>query len=102
MCGTFFPKPSTSYMRTGFTTGERVIASSTGSGLGPPADFAPAKVRNLREYNALGDADQAMISSDWQRDQYPEFLVQCLRVLHSGVDTAFFTRASKRLCRRRS
>ena len=40
----------------------------------PPADFAPARVRNLWEYNALGDADLAVISSDWQRDQYPEFL----------------------------
>lgn len=60
----------------------------------PPADFAPARVRNLWEYNALGDADLAVISSNWQRDQYPAFLAQRLRVLHSGVDTAFFSPAS--------
>ncbi|WP_303171757.1 glycosyltransferase [uncultured Desulfovibrio sp.] len=59
----------------------------------PPADFAPARVRNLWEYNALGDADLAVISSEWQRGQYPEFLAQRLRVLHSGVDTAFFSPA---------
>ena len=59
----------------------------------PPADFAPARVRNLWEYNALGDADLAVISSEWQRSQYPEFLAQGLRVLHSGVDTAFFSPA---------
>ena len=59
----------------------------------PPADFAPARVRNLWEYNALGDADLAVISSEWQRGQYPEFLAHRLRVLHSGVDTAFFSPA---------
>lgn len=59
----------------------------------PPADFAPARIRNLWEYNALGDCDLAVTSSQWQRDQYPDFLSRNIEVLHSGINTKFFSPA---------
>lgn len=59
----------------------------------PAADFAPARVRNLWEYNALGDCDLAVASSGWQRDQYPDFLAQRIQVVHSGINTRFFSPA---------
>ena len=57
----------------------------------PAADFAPARVANLWEYNALGDCDLAVISSLWQREQYPEFLQEKLHVVHSGINPRFFS-----------
>lgn len=57
----------------------------------PAADFAPARVRNLWEYNAIGDCDLAVISSAWQKAQYPDFLAQRFHVLHSGIDVDFFS-----------
>lgn len=59
----------------------------------PAADFAPARVRNLWEYNALGDCDLAVTSSDWQRAQYPAFLAGNIEVMHSGINTQFFSPA---------
>lgn len=59
----------------------------------PAADFAPARVRNLWEYNALGDCDLAVTSSNWQRAQYPPFLARDIQVLHSGINTRFFSPA---------
>ena len=57
----------------------------------PAADFAPARVANLWEYNALGDCDLAVTSSLWQREQYPEFLRKRLHVVHSGINPRFFS-----------
>lgn len=57
----------------------------------PSADFAPARVANLWEYNALGDCDLAVTSSLWQREQYPEFLQKKLHVVHSGINPRFFS-----------
>lgn len=55
------------------------------------ADFAPARVRNLWEYNALGDCDLAVTSSLWQRAQYPPLLRDGIRVVHAGVNTRYFS-----------
>lgn len=64
----------------------------------PAADFAPARVR-LWEYNALGDCDLAVTSSDWQRAQYPAFLAGNIEVMHSGINTQFFSaRAGRAFC----
>lgn len=57
----------------------------------PPADFAPARVRNVCQYNALGDCDLAVTSSQWQKSQYPDFLAGRIVVEHEGVDAAFFS-----------
>ncbi len=57
----------------------------------PAVDFAPARVHNLWEYNALGDCNLAVTSSLWQRDQYPALLRQGIRVVHVGVNTRFFS-----------
>lgn len=60
----------------------------------PSAEFAPARIRNAWEYNAIGQADLALISSTWQRSQYPECLAGRLEVVHGGIDTNFFSPAS--------
>ena len=57
----------------------------------PAADFAPARVANLWEYNALGECDLAVTSSLWQHSQYPDFLAKKLHVVHSGINTRFFS-----------
>lgn len=57
----------------------------------PAADFALARVANLWEYNALGECDLAVTSSLWQRAQYPDFLASRLHVVHSGINTRFFS-----------
>ncbi|MDR3357867.1 MAG: glycosyltransferase [Desulfovibrio sp.] len=56
-----------------------------------PAEFAPARIRNLWEYNALGDCDFAFTSSVWQKSHYPDFLDKKLHVIHHGINTAFFS-----------
>ncbi|MDR1658785.1 MAG: glycosyltransferase [Desulfovibrio sp.] len=56
-----------------------------------PAEFAPARVRNLWEYNALGDCDFAFTSSAWQKSHYPDFLAEKLQVIRHGINTAFFS-----------
>ncbi|MDR1660402.1 MAG: glycosyltransferase [Desulfovibrio sp.] len=56
-----------------------------------PAEFAPARIRNLWEYNALGDCDFAFTSSVWQKSHYPDFLAEKLHVVHHGINTAFFS-----------
>jgi glycosyltransferase involved in cell wall biosynthesis len=56
-------------------------------------DFATARIRNLWEYNALGDCDLAITSSEWQRSQYPPFLAQNIKVMPSGINTLFFSPA---------
>lgn len=56
----------------------------------PPADFAPARVCNLWEYNALRDSHLAVTSSLWQRAQYPEALRGTIKVVHHGINTRFF------------
>ncbi|MDR2820525.1 MAG: glycosyltransferase [Desulfovibrio sp.] len=58
-----------------------------------PTDFATARMRNLWEYNALGDCDLAITSSEWQRSQYPSFLAQNIKVVPSGINTLFFSPA---------
>ena len=58
-----------------------------------PVDFATARVRNLWEYNALGDCDLAFTSSNWQLSHYPDFLAKKIKVIPHGVNTAFFATA---------
>ncbi|MGV7096696.1 glycosyltransferase [Desulfovibrio sp. QI0434] len=56
----------------------------------PPADFAPLRVCNLWEYNALGECQLAVTSSLWQRAQYPPALQRDIKVVPSGINTRFF------------
>ncbi|MDR2745043.1 MAG: glycosyltransferase [Desulfovibrio sp.] len=58
-----------------------------------PAEFAPARIRNLWEYNALGECDFAFTSSVWQKSHYPDFLAEKLQVIRHGINTAFFSSA---------
>ncbi len=57
----------------------------------PPADFAIGRVRNLTQYNNIGDCDMALTSTAWQKAQYPGFLSEKIQVIHEGVDTRFFS-----------
>ena len=56
----------------------------------PPADFAPLRVSNLWEYNALGECHLAVTTSLWQRAQYPPALQREVKVVPSGINTRFF------------
>lgn len=56
-----------------------------------PADFAPARVRNLCQFNALTEGDLALTYTHWQKAQFPPFLSEAVHVLHPGVDTDFFS-----------
>ena len=56
----------------------------------PPADFAPLRVSNLWEYNALGECHLPVTTSLWQRAQYPPALQHEIKVVPSGINTRFF------------
>ena len=56
----------------------------------PPADFAPLRVSNLWEYNAMGECHLPVTSSLWQRAQYPAALQREIKVVPSGINTRFF------------
>lgn len=57
----------------------------------PPVDFAPGRIRNLFQFNALAECDLAVTSTEWQRSQYPEGLAERIHVMHEGVDADFFS-----------
>ena len=56
-----------------------------------PADGAPARVRNLCQYNALDACDLAVTDSLWQKAQYPACLAEKIAVLAPGVDSGYFS-----------
>jgi len=56
----------------------------------PPADFAPLRVSNLWEYNALGECHLPVTTSLWQRAQYPPAMQREIKVVPSGINTRFF------------
>ncbi|MDR1855655.1 MAG: glycosyltransferase [Desulfovibrio sp.] len=58
---------------------------------GSPVAFATARLRNLWEYNALGDCDLAVTSSEWQRVQYPAVVRDSVHVHRGGINVAFFS-----------
>ena len=55
-----------------------------------PADFAPLRVSNLWEYNAMGECQLAVTSSLWQRAQYPGMLQRDIKIVPCGINTRFF------------
>lgn len=57
----------------------------------PAVDFAPSRVRNVCQLNALAECDLAVTSTQWQKEQYPPALGERIRVVHEGIDTAFFS-----------
>lgn len=56
-----------------------------------PVDFAPARIRNLYQLNALADCDLLVTSTEWQRCQYPQPFADRIHVVHDGVDAQFFS-----------
>ena len=57
----------------------------------PASDFAISRIRNMFQYNALGDCDLAIANSNWQRLQSPPMLQEKIEIVHEGVDTEFFS-----------
>lgn len=59
----------------------------------PATNFALPRVRNLCQYNALGDCDLAFTSSAWQKQQYPPAFAKHIHVIHDGIDSQYFAPA---------
>ncbi|MDR1243482.1 MAG: glycosyltransferase [Deltaproteobacteria bacterium] len=60
-----------------------------------PALFAPQRLRNQCQLDALVDCDMAICPTEWQKSQYPAELQPKIRVLHDGIDPAFFSPAAE-------
>lgn len=56
-----------------------------------PEDFAPWRIRNLCQFNALTDCQLAVTPTHWQKAQFPDFISNKIHVLPQGVDTNFFS-----------
>jgi glycosyltransferase involved in cell wall biosynthesis len=59
----------------------------------PPAADAVLRchTRNLHLTSALVDADLGISPTQWQADQFPEFLKKRIEVCHDGIDTSLLT-----------
>jgi len=55
-----------------------------------PVLFAPHRLRNQCQLDALADCDAAICPTEWQKSQYPELLQPKIHVLHDGIDANFF------------
>jgi len=60
-----------------------------------PALFAPQRLRNQCQLDALVDCNAAVCPTEWQKSQYPPELQPKIQVLHDGVDTNFFAPAGE-------
>ena len=60
-----------------------------------PALFAPQRLRNQCQLDALVDCDAAVSPTEWQKSQYPAELQPKIQVLHDGLDPAFFAPAGE-------
>ena len=88
----FVPDPKAFIVTLGdwfYTNGENHCFFTRGTPR-PPADFAPLRVSNLWEYNALGECHLPVTTSLWQRAQYPPALQSEIKVVPSGINTRFF------------
>ena len=56
-----------------------------------PALFAPQRLRNQCQLDALVDCDVAISPTEWQKSQYPPELQPKIHVMHDGIDPAFFS-----------
>ncbi len=56
----------------------------------PTFDFAPDRVRNFFQWNALSECHMAYTSTKWQKSLYPPELSERIEVLHEGIDADFF------------
>jgi len=56
-----------------------------------PIQFAPARIRNLFQFNALNDCNLSITSTKWQKEQYPEGIREKIIVSPEGIDTDLFS-----------
>jgi glycosyltransferase involved in cell wall biosynthesis len=68
---------------------------STGNQALLPALFAPQRLRNQCQLDALVECDLAICPTEWQKSQYPVELQPKIQVLHDGVDPNFFAPAGE-------
>lgn len=73
-----------------YTKGDNYTFFNEGKACSPAA-FAPNRVRNLCQCNALLEADLAITSTQWQKSQYPALLAQSIQVVHEGIDASYFS-----------
>ena len=57
----------------------------------PAVEFAQNRIRNLAQLNALTDCHAAVTTTEWQKNQYPEWARGRIHVMPEGVDTDFFS-----------
>ncbi len=57
--------------------------------------FAPERLRNHCQLDALAACDVAITPTFWQQAQYPESVRERLRVVHDGIDDRFFSPAAE-------
>lgn len=56
-----------------------------------PANFAPLRIRNLSQYNALGESAFSFTATRWQQAQFPSHLAERMHIFPHGVDVDFFS-----------
>lgn len=56
-----------------------------------PEEFAPWRIRNLCQFNALADCHLAVTPTRWQKAQFPDLISSRIHVLPQGVDPDFFS-----------
>ncbi len=56
-----------------------------------PVEYAPYRIRNFFQWNALSDCNLAVTSTEWQKSLYPSTLRERIHVIHEGIDTDFFS-----------
>lgn len=88
--------PRISYFEWFYTKGANYDFFSRGR-TRAPAEFAASRQRNLCQYDALRECDIAISPTAWQFRQYPPEYSHKFRILHDGIDTAFFSPADMEL-----
>ncbi len=85
-----FPKAFFVAYADGFHTQGSTFTLLSQSRAQPIMDFAPDRVRNFFQWNALHDCHMALTSTHWQKSFYPDYLASRIHVMHEGIDTDFF------------
>ncbi len=57
----------------------------------PTVNFSPDRVRNLFQFSSFFDSQMIFTSTQWQKSLYPESIAAQIKILHEGIDTAFFS-----------
>ncbi len=86
-----YPKAFFVAYADGFHTRGSTFTLLSQSKTQPVMDFAPDRVRNFFQWNALHDCHMAFTSTHWQKSFYPDYLASRIHVMHEGIDADFFS-----------